>query len=634
MTRGAVAIVLLGLIALSMILFLPQGSIQFGARQDLVRVKNLTITPAQLDRELDGALDRARQQGMNMSSQDAIDQGGHLQLLENIIANRAINAYADHIGVSASDQQIGAMVRRFPALRNPITGQVDEAAYRQFLNDRNYPNEAEFLRDIRGDLTGNMILQSMVTGTRAPTSYGALILAFQSETRVVTIAEGTTATIGAIPQPNDAQIQAFYEDNQDGLRIPEFRTVTLVHARPQDFVARVDVPEARLREEFDARAAAMTQPETRTFIRLTAQNEQQANQAAQRLGRGEDVDAVAQDLRLQAARLEDQRREQVPDRSVAEAVFSMPARSAPRVVRGQLAPFVVVQVESITAAVRPDFAAARDELRTEIARDEASELLNAAVTTFEEARDGGASVAEAARQAGLPTTTIAAMDEHGHDRNDAEIPGVTSNADLVSTAFATSEGEASDFMTGEDGDLLVGVDRIIPASVRPLAEVRSELVEAWINNERIRRLRELGTEMVAAVAGGQDFAAAARERRLNVVVRSQRVDRRAASEQIPARGLASMIFNARIGQAVTDIRVDGGAIFVATVEEITRVDPSEQPQLLEAARVQAQEALASSVAETVREQIVAWSKPDRNEALIAQRYRPSNAANTEEDEAQ
>jgi peptidyl-prolyl cis-trans isomerase D len=632
LTRGAVAAVLLGLIALSMILFLPQGSVQLGSRQDLVRVGNLTITPAQLDREIDGALMRMRQQGVNMSQQEAVDQGGHLQLLQDMITSRALNAYADKLGVSASDAQVGAFVRRFPAIQNPITGQVDETAYRRLLAERNY-TEPEFLADVRGDLTSRMLMQSLVSGTRAPSSFGAINLAFESETRVISIAEGTAASIGAIPQPNDAQIQAFYEDNQDNLRIPEFRSVTLVHARPADFMARVEVPEARLREEFDARAAAMTQPERRTYVRLTAQNEQQANQAAQRLGRGEDVDTVAQDMQMQAARGEDQTRDAVTDARVAEAVFAMAPRSAPRVVRGELSPWVVVRLEAVTPAVTPNFAEARDELRTEIARDEAGEMLSAAVSAFEEARDGGASVADAARQANLPTTTIAAMDEHGHDRADAEIPGVTGNTDLIGTAFRTAEGESSDFLPAEDGDVLVAVDRIVPTSVRPLAEVRADLVQAWISNERVRRLRELGTEVVQAVAGGQDFVAAARERRMNVVARSQRVDRRAAAQQIPARGLGSMIFGARVGQAVSDIRVDGGAILVAAVEDITRIDPAEQPQLLEASRSAAQERLVASVIESIRDETVAWAKPNRNEALIASRYRPSNAEG-EEEEAQ
>lgn len=631
LTRGAIAAVILGLVALSMVLFLPQGQVQLGARQDLVTIRNQKITPPQLSREIDVTLERLRTQGVNMSQQEAIDQGGHLQLLEDMTARRAIIAYAEKIGVSASDAQVGALVRRIPAVLNPITGQVDEMAYRRFLSERRY-SEQEFINDVRGDMTTQMLLQSLVVGARAPASYGAINLAFESETRVITIAEGTTAAIGAIPQPNDAQIQAFYEDNQESLRIPEFRAITLVHARLGDFVPRVDVPEARLREEFDARAPALTRPERRSYVRLTAQNQEQANQAAQRLARGEDIDTVAQDQRMQAARGEDQLRNEVTDARVAEAVFSMQPRSAPRVVQGQLAPWVVVRVEAVTPAVTPNYEASRDQLRLEIARDEASDLLNAAISTFEDARAGGASVADAARQANLPTTVIPAVDSHGHDRNDAEIEALAGNADVVATAFQTQEGETSDFMPLGEGDAIVAVDRIIPSTVRPLEEVRSDLVAAWISQERARRLRELGTSFVEAVAGGQSFADAARERRMNIVVRSQRVDRRAAAQQIPARGLSSMIFGAPIGQAVTDIRVDGGAVFVATVEEITRIDPTEQPQLLEAARAQAQEALGASFGDTIRDEIVAWARPSRNDRLIQQLYRSSTAQ--EEDGAQ
>jgi hypothetical protein len=180
-----------------------------------------------------------------------------------------------------------------------------------------------------------------------------------------------------------------------------------------------------------------------------------------------------------------------------------------------------------------------------------------------------------------------------------------------------------------DADVIVGVDRIIPSTVRPLEEVRTELAGAWVARERARRMRELGEAVVAAVRGGQSFAAAARANRMNVVISSRPLDRRSAT-QIPARGLPAQIFAASQGDVVTDMRADGGAVLAAVVEEINRVDPASAPQVVEAQRAQMQQSLVASFGEALQAEIVDGARPQRNERLIEQVYRGS--ASTEDNQ--
>jgi peptidyl-prolyl cis-trans isomerase D len=624
LTRGVIATIILGLVGLAMVAFLiPGGGLQFNLSQNLADVGGRAITPPQLTRELELTLRAQRAEGQNITQQDAIDAGIHLRLLEGMIGRNAIYAYAEKLGVSVGDAQVAERIREIPAVQNPVTGSFDESAYDAFLNQLRY-SRSEFEEDVRNDLTMQMLMDSLVSGLRPPSSFGALAFAYETETRVISIAEAPASAVGAIPQPTETQLQAFWEDNQEQLRVPEFRGLTLVYASPQDFLARVNVPEERLREEFEARRAALTQPERRTYVRISAQTEAQATDAAARLARGESPDAIASELGLQALRGENQSRAEVPDAAVAEAVFAMQPGGAPRVLRGRLTPWAVVRVDGMTPAVEPDFASQREELREAIAADEAADLLNAAIGAFEDARAGGAALADAARQAGLTVVTIPAVEAGGRAQDGSPVEAVAGQDELLRTAFETPEGEASDFMPVANADVIVGVDRIIPASVRPLDEVRTELAEAWVSRERVRRLRELGEAVIAAVRGGQSFAAAARANRMNIVVSSRPIDRRAAT-QIPARGLPAQIFAARQGDVVSDMRADGGAVLAAVVEEINRVDPAEAPQIVEAQRVQMQQSLNASFAEALQAEIVERARPRRNERLIEQVYRRTSS---------
>ena len=572
---------------------------------------------------MDIPLRNLRNQGQVVTQQEAVENGLHMQLLDTLIARAALRSYFEKIGISASNAQVAERIRQLPPAINALTGTFDAGQYDRFLADYRF-TRFEFENDVREDITAEMLVQAMTAGVRAPSSYGAAALAYESEMRVVSIAEAPMAAAGSIPPPTDAQLQVFYEENQEALRIPEFRALTLVYARPQDFIARVNVPEARVREEFESRGAAIREPERRTFVRLAAQNEAQARDAAARLGRGESIDAVAQALRLQAQRGENQTRDQVSDSRVATAVFAMSANAAPQAVRAELTPWAVVALESITPGRAPDFASVRDRMREEIALDEAGELLNAAIGAFEEARDGGASVAEAVRTSGLVAVNIPAVEARGRDREGRPVAEFADAADLVAVAFETPEGEASDFMPTGAGDVVVAVDRIIPSTVRPLAEVRDDLRGAWIMRERVTRLRAIGNDIAAAVAGGQSFAAAARANRASLVVSSRPLSREEAG-QIPAREIAGMIFGAREGAVVSDLRADGQALYIATVEDIQRADPAEARERVEANRLQMERMLRAGLAEAVQQEIVSKADPQRNEELIRRTFRQGDA---------
>lgn len=626
-TRGWIAYLLLFVLTVAFAIWGIQDVFSGVGSQNLVKVGNRSIRPPELTRELQLTLRQERSQGNSMSQTQAIEAGVHLQLLENMIARYALYEYAEKIGVSASDATVAQRIREIPAVSNPVTGEFDEAAYDGFLQQLGYARP-DFEADIRGDLTTNMLMEALIAGTRAPSSFGALALAYETEQRVISLAEAPASAVGQIPAPTEAQLQTFWEESQERLRIPEFRAVTLVVADPAEFQARVDVPEARLREEFEARRVAMTQPERRTYTRLAAQNQQQANTAAARLSRGETPQAVAQSLGMQLQRGEDQARNEVPDRGVADAVFTMGAGQA-RAVQGQLAPWVVVRLESITPAVEPSFELMRADLHQAIAADEAATLLSDAVSAFEDARSGGASVAEAARQHGLRIISVPAIEAQGRAPNGEPVDVFAEREDLLSTIFQTPEGEATDFMPVGGADVIVSVDRITPSTVRPLADVREQLTQVWIARERARRMRELAEEVQQAVRGGQSFAAAARANRFAIMPpQSQPIDRRAAGQALPGP-LAGQIFSAAAGDVVSMVSPNGDAVLVAHVERINRQDPAEQPQVVEQLRGQMQQGLRQSVAQAVQSEILAGTRVRRNDALLSQIFPRSAAADEE-----
>ena len=136
-TRGVFATLILGAIAVAMVLFLiPTIGSQGGLNQYVAKVGSAEISPADLGRELDAALQQARDNGRNISREEAIDHNAHIQLLDAMIGRTAVFEYAKRLGVEASDAQIARTIRDMPGLRNPITGRFDANVLDEILSRR------------------------------------------------------------------------------------------------------------------------------------------------------------------------------------------------------------------------------------------------------------------------------------------------------------------------------------------------------------------------------------------------------------------------------------------------------------------------------------------------------------------
>jgi len=630
-TRSWIAYLLLFILTVAFAIWGIKDVFRNVGAANLVEIGRHSISPPQLSRELDLTLEGQRDQNPQQPTptrEEAIAQGLHLRILESMIARIALLSYGERLGVGASDVQVAERIRGIPAVVNPMTGSFDQTAYNAFLQHLHY-GRAEFEEDMRGDIIRQSLADALTSGVRAPASYGELLYTYGAETRVVSVAMAMANTVGAIPAPTQAQLQTFWEDNQDALRVPEYRHVTLIYARASDFVPRANVTEQQIRDEFEQRRASLSQPERRTDVRIAAANQTQANQAAERINHGETPQAVATALHLQITNGTDEARTDVPDSRVAEAIFGMPAHAPARVVQGQLTPWAVVRVDSITPAVEPNYAAARDQIRQALAADQASDLLNNAVSAFEDARSAGTPAAQAAQAQGFAVVSVPAVDAQGRDPQHQPVAALAGQQELLRTAFQTPQGEASDFIPVTDADVVVATEGITPSRVRSIDEARGELTAAWTQREQVRRLREKGEQLIAAVHGGQSFAAATSAAHFQLVLRSQSMTRRDAT-QIPARGLPSQIFAANQGDVLSDIRADSGAVLVAVVERVNRPDLAAAPQQVEAARAQMEQSLQSSFAEAMTGQIVADAHPRRNEQLLTSAFQSTTDANQDE----
>jgi peptidyl-prolyl cis-trans isomerase D len=625
-TQGWIAGGLLSVLIAAFAVWGIQDVFRTAPKNAVAAGRGVQITAEEFRKAFDNALEeiRAQSNGQAISTQDAVDNHVDTAVLQRLMNQKALDRLASQLGIGASDAMIAKAIRDDPNFKSQLTGAFDKQAYQQLLA-QNGLTPAAYENQLRSGLRRRQIALALAGGLHAPKSFASLIYNYETERRVVSIASIPSSRIGKPPEPTEAQLQAFYKENAPRFATPEYRRTTLVIASPQPFEAKANVPEDEIQKLYEFRKPKLGGVETRSFVQISAPTREAAEEAARRLAAGEDAQKIASSLKLQAINFDKTAKAQVPDPAIAEAVFALKPGQTTGAIKGRLA-WATARVTDIVPGSAPSYDSMRESLRAELAKEQAKSLLNDAVQKFEDARSGGKSLEEAAKEAGLTATPQAQIDAEGRDPSGAPDPAFASDPALLKAVFQAPVNEMTDFMPAPDGSyVLARVDAITPPGVRAFADVKPLLTLGWKARQTGEAMRKFSEDFMAAVNSGKGFAETAKAMKLPMVATSQSLTRQAAM-QGGAQRLGAAIFAAKKGGVVSEPDDRGDALLIAKVEDITRQAPEDNPQLFAQAQQSADQFAANDLLLAVQDAAVRDAKFKTNEKLLKQTLGVSDAA--------
>ncbi len=505
--KSWVAALLIGLLIISFAVFGMSDILQGQFSTTVVKAGGRNVDDADFRREYDQWRQQTEQQvGQPITPQMADENGIIPRLLEQIATREALAALLHKMGVRPGDSLVADQLREIPAFFDPISGRFDSNLMAQRLSETDLTPD-RFLALLKDEIAQQHFASGLVSGLRAPRAYSALEAMIDREQRDLGYFQVGVNDVEAPELPSDEQLQAFMQENADQLTQPEYRVLSLVRFAPRPQDLEVEVTAEQLQERFEFRRDTLSQPETRTLVQIPAKDQAAATRIAQRLREGEDPTAVAQDLGVDPIVYEGRPRTAIADRKVAEAAFALAAGEVSAPIEGDLG-FAVVKVTSVTPGRQPTLEDVRPMLEAEIREDAAAEKVYERTQAYEEAHIGGASLAEAVKAAEATVITLPAVSEQGRTPEGQPVEGLTPQ--VLETAFELADGGESDLAELAEGQYFaVKVERIIPAALPPLDEVRPVLVRAWMQREMVRRLEAKADELAELVRGGQTLEAAA-----------------------------------------------------------------------------------------------------------------------------
>lgn len=573
-----------------------------------VQVGDHQVRQLDVSRAVDGELNRIREEsGEILTPRDAARRGLTQQILGQRILRASLLAYADKIGVKASATAVSNMLKGAPLFKDAL-GRINMEAVARYAEQQGMTLE-EFQNDLRHSLTAEYVRDAAFTGVVTPEILTRPLLNYFGETRTLSIARLTKASILEPKAPTGEELRAWYAQHAGDFRQPERRRISILSYSDADFMDKVPVSDADIKAQYDRRIREFSTPETRFVAQFTG--ERAALQGF--------VDIAKQGVALDEAlrRSPGVTRAELTlkpgdltDKQYNDFVFAIP----PNAIQGPLQvgeTWYAVQVTSIEQGVATPLEQVREQIREEIAKTEARRMYDGTYKSFYDMA-GGISLEEISQQIGAPVIELAPIDQNGQTASGRRSSLAEKHAQAVRALFTLSVGQTTDVIEGDNERAILRVDEIVAPHTLAFEDVQADVKVRFLAEEGERAANKLANDMAAAVKAGRTFEQAAAASRMATLgaVDVMRAGGAAIDQQVQAGA-----FNLQVGDTAV-VRGQGNEPWVVRVDKVTPVTPEAEAGLRAQIDSQIVRSLGNDLQETFIRGIQKEVKVDTNEQAI------------------
>ena len=446
-----------------------------------------------------------RQLGRPLTSEQARAFGLDRQVLQQTLAEAALDEEARRMGLGQSDAEVMRSIYSDPNFRG-LNGQFDPARFQSLIRQFGY-TEQRYLAEQRRVGLRRQIAGTISAGLEPPKSLIDALIRFQNEQRSIEYIKLDAAQAGTIDPPSPETLAAYFDDHKTQFRAPEYRKISFVAITPEEIGKWTEVSDEDARKVFEQRRDRLGTPEKREVSQIVFPNAEEALAARGRLTSGTSFDDLAKERNLNMADVDLGliAKSAILDPAVAEAAFSMPSGEVSQPVQGRFG-VALVKVGKIEPGTTPTYeglaAEIKKDLATERARAKVAELHN----KMEDERGGGAGVVEAAQKLGIAPVTIEAVDRSGRTPDGQPVANIPRGLDVVSQAFNSDVGVENDPIQFNGGYVWYDVLGITPSRERNLDEVKDQVEARWREDQIATKLRAKATEIVQKLENGGKLA--------------------------------------------------------------------------------------------------------------------------------
>jgi peptidyl-prolyl cis-trans isomerase D len=446
-----------------------------------------------------------RQFGRPLTMDQARAFGLDRQVLQQVIAEAALDDNARQLGLGQSDAETMRMIYSDPNFKG-VSGAFDPARFQATIRQVGY-TEQRYVADQRRVSLRRQIANTITAGLEPPKTLIDALVRFQNEQRSIEYVKLDAAQAGTIDAPSPEALAGYFDDHKTQFRAPEYRKLSFVIITPDEIGKWSTVSDDDAKKIFEERGEKLSTPERRQVSQMVFPNVEEALAARGRIASGLSFDDLAKERGLNPSDVDlgTIAKSSMIDPAIADAAFSLAPDTVSQPVQGRFGT-ALVKVGKIEPGTQASYESVAPQLKREIAAERARTQVASLHDKMEDERGGGASVVEAAQKLGLTAVTIDAVDRSGRTPNGQPVAGIPQGLNVVTQAFSSDVGVDNDPIQFNGGYVWFDVLGITPSRERGIDEVKDQVETRWRNDQISSRLRAKATEIVQKLNQGGKLA--------------------------------------------------------------------------------------------------------------------------------
>jgi peptidyl-prolyl cis-trans isomerase D len=477
-------------------------------QSSLAKIGNTEISTEQFRNLFTDKLQQiGRRFGRPLTMEQARQFGLDRQVLQEVIADAALDENARRLGLGQSDADVVRVISNDPNFKG-LDGRFDHDRFVQTIRQFGYTEQRYIAeqrrRSLRAQITGTII-----AGLEPPKTQLEALVRFQNEQRSAEYLRLTAAQAGTIDAPSPEALATYFEDRKQLFRAPEYRKIAVLALTPDELGKKIDVSDDDAKKVFEQRRERYATPERRQVFQIPFQNPDEAKAASDRIAAGTSFEDIAKERNLTPSDIDlGNITKNAMDTALGDAAFALAPGSVSPPVKGALVT-ALLKVTKVEPGTNPTYESLAPQIKREIAVERARAQLQDLHNKIEDERGGGSNIAEAAQKLGLNAVTIEAVDRSGRGPDGQPVTGLPQGIDIVAPAFASNIGVENEPAQFNGGEVWFDVLGITPSRERPLDEVKAQVEARWRDEQVSTRLRSKSAEIVEKLNKGAKFDAEA-----------------------------------------------------------------------------------------------------------------------------
>ena len=405
--------------------------------------------------------------------------------------------------VDVTDSLVSQIIQISPQFLN--NGQFDREMYKWYMNKNNL-TEKDLVAEIKRNIGRKILVETQVEGFKVPEVLQSQMQKVLGQRRTFKYIKLAAADAKIDRKPSQEELDQYYEDFTEDFRVPEKRDVKVLSLPLETIEKSINVSDDEINTYYKEHIEEYEQPEKRHVLQLAFEDEESAKKAEAELA-AKDFMAVAAENGQSAEDTDfgDVAKSDLSD-ELADVVFSLAKgqTSKPENINGG---WQILKVTDIIPASSTPRAQANAQIKKTIQEERAYDGSYELMTKLEDKLGAGATLQEIADSFGIALARVENLTEDGsfdgavigkklaadesYDAAKVDIAELVKNKDVIDAAFSYNAGEVSQTIEGDDGLIVVEVEKIHESHIQPENEVTAKITKLWQESEKVSITQEL-----------------------------------------------------------------------------------------------------------------------------------------------